>query len=169
VHVVLIGLMGSGKSTVGRPLAACLGFAFVDNDVMLERRTGRRARDIAAADGVDALHQLERAVLADALSDPVPAVITAAAAAPLVDGAEQFAGHHVVYLHGEPSTLAPRLVGGGGHRPFVDAGDTLELLRAQYAARDPMYRMLATTIVDAGRPPDAIVEAIIQAVAPTRT
>jgi shikimate kinase len=169
VHVVLIGLMGSGKSTVGRPLAARLGVAFVDNDVMLERRTGRPARDIAETDGVEALHRLERAGLAEALSDPVPAVITAAASAPLIRGAELLAGHHVVYLHAAPSTLAQRLAHGSGHRPFVEAGDTLELLREQYAARDPIYRMLATTIVDAGESPEAVVEAITRAVAPTRT
>jgi len=50
-HLVLVGLMASGKTTVGQTLAARLGRPFVDNDVVLERRTGRSAREIAAADG----------------------------------------------------------------------------------------------------------------------
>src|SRR5689334_14413518 len=67
-HVVLMGLMGSGKSTVGRPLAARLDRPFVDNDDRLAARTGQTAREVAAAEGADALHAREAAVLVDALA-----------------------------------------------------------------------------------------------------
>src|SRR5262249_45956694 len=78
-HVVLVGLMGSGKSTVGHALARRLGRPFVDNDEALEARSGRSARAIADADGADALHRLEAQALVDALARPEPAVVAMAA------------------------------------------------------------------------------------------
>jgi shikimate kinase len=168
-HVVLVGLMGSGKSTVGLLLAARLGRVFVDNDVVLETRTGHSAREIAAAEGADALHLREAEALVFALSTPEPAVVAAAAAAPL----EPFAAaamrvHDVVYLRATPVVLAARLARAPDdrHRPFV-ADDARAVLEAQFAARDERYRALATLVVDAGvEGPGAIVDEVSAALAP---
>ncbi|MDQ1463055.1 MAG: shikimate kinase [Actinomycetota bacterium] len=162
--VVLIGLMASGKSTVGRLLAARLGCPFIDNDVALEERTGRSAREIAAQDGADALHTLEAETLADALGPPEPAVIAAAAAAavdPKVESALR--GRDVVYLRAAPEVLAARIEHetDDGHRPFV-VDDPARVLAEQFAARDARYRELATLIVDAGDDdPERVVDAIM--------
>ena len=75
-HVVLIGLMGSGKTTVGRALADVLGRPFRDSDTDLLERTGHSARDLAARDGVEALHVLELEHLLDAVRGSTPAVIS---------------------------------------------------------------------------------------------
>src|SRR5438552_11350746 len=120
-HVVLVGLMGSGKTTVGLLLAARLGRAFVDNDVVLEARTGQTAREIAAAEGAEALHLREAEALVVALSTPAAAVVAAAAAAPLEPvAAAAMRVHEVVYLRATPMVLAARLARAPDdhHRPF---------------------------------------------------
>jgi shikimate kinase len=166
-HVVLMGLMGSGKSTIGHLLARRLGVPFVDNDEALEARSGRSARDIARSDGADALHALEARALVDALARPGPAVVAAAASVveqPAVGDALR--GHEVVYLHATPEVLAARVaapVRDDDHRPFVDH-EAQALLDAQYAARDPRYRAVAGIVVDtSASTPDAIVDQITQA------
>ncbi len=164
--------MASGKTTVGRALAARLGRPFVDNDVVLERRTGHSAREIAAADGAVALHLREAEALIDALAQPVPGVVAAAAAAPLEPRAvAAMRFHDVVYLRAAPEVLAARVARSSddGHRPFV-AGDAEPVLTAQFAAqfavRDERYRALATLVVDADvDDTDAIVDEITSALA----
>src|SRR3954447_25539389 len=66
-RLLLIGMMGSGKSTIGRGLPAATGWQFLDNDELLERRTGRTARDLRAA-GVDALRDGESAALHEGIA-----------------------------------------------------------------------------------------------------
>jgi shikimate kinase len=167
-HLVLVGLMASGKTTVGRLLGVRLGRPFVDNDVVLERRTGHSAREIALADGADALHLREAEALIDALAQPVPAVVAAAAAAPLEPLAVAVMRlHDVVYLRATPEVLAARLAKGSDddHRPFV-SGDAGAVPAAQFAARDARYRALAKLVVDADiDDADAIVDAIMSALA----
>jgi shikimate kinase len=168
-HLVLVGLMASGKTTVGKPLAARLGRPFVDNDDLLEARTGRTAREIAAAAGADALHLCEAEALVDALARPVPAVVAAAAAAPLeAPAAEALRSHDVIYLRATPAVLAARLANapaGDDHRPLV-ARDARAVLDAQFAARDERYRELATVTVDANAEGyEAIVDEITAALA----
>jgi len=154
-HVVLVGLMASGKTTVGEPLAERLGRPFVDNDVVLEARTGRTARQIASAEGADALHRHEAEALVDALAGSVPAVVAAAAAAPLDPvAATALRSHDVVYLRATPAVAAARLARAliaDDHRPFVEDVGARALLEEQFVARDERYRALAMLTVDADR------------------
>jgi shikimate kinase len=166
-HVVLLGLMASGKSTIGHRLARRLGRRFVDNDEALEARSGRSARDIAETDGADALHALEARALVDALATPIPAVVAAAASVVEQRAAvDALAGNDVVYLHALPAVLAARAaaqVAADDHRPFVD-GDARAVLQAQYDARDARYRALADIVVDTSAyDPDVVVEQIMTA------
>jgi shikimate kinase len=151
--------MGSGKTTIGTRLAQRLGRPFVDNDEALARRTGRTAREISMEDGLDTLHKDETDALLDALADPRPSVIAAAAsaaAAPAVAAA--FEGAYVVYLHADPAVLEARIAAGNvdNHRPDLD-------IAALDATRDPTYRARSSLIVDAEERPDAVVDAIIGA------
>jgi shikimate kinase len=162
--VVLIGLMGSGKSTVGPRLASRLGLPFGDNDVILLRRSGRNARDIEQTEGFDALHRAEADALLEALENP--AVIAAAAGAVLEpDVARALRGHSVIYLRADPDALAERLLKDDGYRPF-GGRDPHDLLQEQFHARDEDYRSLASLVVDATAPVDDIVERITAAGAP---
>jgi shikimate kinase len=168
-HVVLLGLMASGKSTVGWLLADRLGRPFVDNDGALEALAGRSARVIADADGADALHALEAESLADALAATVPAVVAAAASVVEQPAAvDAIRTHDSVYLYATPDVLAARVAAypeDDEHRPFVD-GDARAVLEAQYAARDLRYRALAEIIVDSSsRAPAAVVDEITRGLA----
>src|SRR5215212_5572942 len=77
-HIVLIGMMGAGKTTVGSRLARALDRPFIDSDVQVERRTARSVREIFETDGEAAYRALEAEALAEALASEEPAVIAAA-------------------------------------------------------------------------------------------
>jgi shikimate kinase len=166
-HVVLLGLMGSGKSTVGHVLARRLRRPFIDNDEALEARSGHSAREIADTEGAEALHVLEAQALVDALARPAPAVVAAAASVVEEPAAvDAVRGNDIVYLHATPEVLAARVVdreADDDHRPFVDR-DAGALLEQQYAARDQRYRALAGIIVDtSANTPDEVVDDIMRA------
>jgi len=167
-HVVLVGLMASGKTTIGYLLARRLGLPFVDNDELLAMQTGSSAREIAAAEGAGGLHRREAEALVGALADPRPSVV--AAAASTIDEPAAVAAlrmHDVVYLRAAPEVLATRLSRGhdDGHRPFVEH-DATQVVQSQFAARDLRYRELASITVDEGRkPPEAIAEQISRVLA----
>ena len=80
-HIVLLGMMGSGKTTIGTRLATHLERPFIDSDEVLLSTTGREAARIAGEDGVEALHAIEAELLLDSLGVTRPAVIAAASSA----------------------------------------------------------------------------------------
>ncbi len=142
-HVVLVGPMGSGKSTVGKIIAHRLDRPYVDSDDEVERRTGRTAREIAASDGLPALHRLELTILRDAMASDAPSVIGSAAS--VVDGSlgrlVLTRARQVVWLHADAQHLAQRRAASGSdHRPAIDPGSAQR--------REPLYRSVATTVVD---------------------
>lgn len=142
-HVVLVGQMGAGKTETGRWLATKLGRPFVDSDELIGGRTGRTGAEIAARDGVEALHQLEGAVLLEALADPTRAVI--AAAASVVDSDEcmaALAGQLVIWVDAPDPVLAGRLAAATHRR---DLGpDPLATLAEQRRRRAPRYAAVAS-------------------------
>jgi shikimate kinase len=142
-HVVLVGPMGSGKSTIGKIVAKRLRCDYVDSDDEVKRRTGRTARQIAETDGLDALHRLELTVLRDSLSSRARSVIGSAAS--VVDGSlgrmALGMARQVVWLHADDEHLARRRAAGGSdHRPAVDP--------SVIQRREPLYRSVATSVVD---------------------
>ena len=163
-HVVLMGLMGSGKTSIGAPLAERLGRPFLDNDVALQRRAGRTAREIAATDGTDALHDEEAAAVLDALATLEPAVIGAAAStieSPKVRDALR--EHFVVWLDTDLDVLAHKLAR-KEHRPEV-TGSPREFLERQRDRRGPLLRDVASLVIGSDRSDDAgTVERIVRAV-----
>lgn len=147
-HLVLVGMMGVGKSTVARVLSDRLHRPVLDSDAMIEARTGRTVREIFAADGEPAFRALETDVLRDALADTTPSII--AAAGGVVLSAEnrsllKESGARVVWLCAQPSTLVER-VKSGFHRPLLD-DDPAGTLQRMYTDREPLYREVADAIV----------------------
>lgn len=147
-HLVLVGMMGVGKSTVARVLSDRLHRPVLDSDAMIEARTGRTVREIFAADGEPAFRALETEALRDALAATTPSII--AAAGGVVLSAENRAllkesGARVVWLCAQPSTLVER-VKSGFHRPLLD-DDPAGTLQRMYTDREPLYREVADAIV----------------------
>lgn len=158
-RVVLLGLMGSGKTTVGKELARQTGWPYLDNDTLLTAATGRSVTDLAAVGG-EHLHDAERDILEDVLLREPP-LITSAAAAVVGDPLVGALLHHrafPVYLHVPPHVLVER-VGSDPRRPFLQ-DDPLGVLTKMHEARDPLYREFAAYVADGTQSPDEVAAAI---------
>jgi shikimate kinase len=162
-HVVLVGLMGTGKTTVGRILADRLGRPLCDSDAMVEARTGRTVRQIWETDGEPAYRIEETAVLREALASATPNVIAAAGGVVLREEnrrALQGADAAVVWLRGDPEVLVARAVT-GEHRPLLDR-DPRARLREMAEVREALYREVADIEVDVStQPADAVAATIL--------
>ncbi|MEX2626888.1 MAG: shikimate kinase [Ilumatobacteraceae bacterium] len=163
-HIVLVGMMGAGKSTVGRIVAARLGRRLLDSDEVIEARTGRSVRDIFATDGEAAFRSLETEALREALADPEPAVIAAAGGVVLSSENRRVladADARVVWLLADPEVLIER-VRSGMHRPLLD-DDPEGTLRRMWAEREPLYHEVADAIVSVdNRSINDVVEAVLR-------
>ena len=148
--VVLVGLMGSGKTTVGRRLAALLDRPFVDADEALEARAGRSIADIFEVDGEDTFRDLEADVLAWLLAAPQPGVIASGGGVVLrPENRDLLRGEDVtvVWLDAGPAFLASR-VERKAHRPLLTgAVAPLEVLERLHAERAPLYAEVADHVV----------------------
>jgi shikimate kinase len=150
-HVVLVGLMGSGKSTVGRRLAARLDRRFVDADAALVEVADRSIADIFATDGEGAFRALEADVLEELLEHHEPTVV--ASGGGVVLGAENrrrlgAPSVTVVWLRAEPAFLASR-VEGRAHRPLLQGEEPARAVLARLdEERAPLYAEVADITVD---------------------
>lgn len=163
-HLVLVGMMGAGKSTVGRIVAERLGRRLVDSDECIEERTGRTVREIFATDGEPAFRRLETDALRDALAEDEPVVIAAAGGVVLSDANRAMlrtADARVIWLSADPTVLLER-VRSGMHRPLLD-DDPAGTLQRMWDQREPLYREVADAIVSVdGRSIGEVVEAVLR-------
>ena len=163
-HLVLIGLTGSGKTTIGRLAAERLGRPFLDTDAMIEQRTGRSVRAIFAEDGETAFRDLETAVLAEAVATSEPVVVAAAGGAVVREENRTIlraSDARVVWLCGGPSVVSER-VRGGSHRPLLD-NDPEAMLQKMWTERESLYREVADAIVGIeGRSVHEVLEAVLR-------
>lgn len=161
-HVLLIGMMGAGKTTVGRELSAKTGWPYLDNDDLLRRQTRREPAEILATEGEDVLHLAESDALDEALGMAPPTIIGVAAAA-VLDPATREAlreGGHVVWLRARPETLIERIGSGEGRR--ADAKDP-DWIRKKVRERETLYASVASQIVDVDdRTPSEIADEILE-------
>lgn len=164
-HLVLVGLMATGKTTVGRILAQRLDRPLLDSDDQVAERTGRTVREIWATDGEDVFRTLEAEALADALDRREPCVIAAAGGVVLSETNRDRLGRadtHVVWLRARPETLLDRLEATDDtHRPLLD-GDPAGTLKGMFESRGPLYLAVADRIVDVdGLTPDQVADEIL--------
>jgi shikimate kinase len=150
-HVVLVGLMGAGKTTVGRALARHLDRAFIDADAALVEITDRPITEIFATEGEDGFRAIEADVLVELLEHHDPAVIATGGGVVLrEDNRRRLEAPEVtvVWLDAGPAFLASR-VEGRSHRPLLagdePARDVLARLRSE---RGPLYAEVADIVVD---------------------
>ncbi|WP_308249578.1 shikimate kinase [Nocardioides jiangsuensis] len=162
-RVVLVGPMGSGKTTVGRILAEAWGVGLRDTDHDVEAAAGRTISDIFVDDGEQAFRALERKAVADALAahDGVLALGGGAVLDP--ETRDLLGGHRVVFLHVGLSDSVKR-VGLGSARPLL-LGNVRARVKALLDERLPVYREVATVTVDTdGRPAEDVARDVREAV-----
>ncbi len=158
---VLVGLPGSGKSTIGRRLAKALDVEMLDTDAAIEQQTGRTIADIFATDGEKEFRRIEEDVIRAALAghDGVLSLGGGAVTTPGVRDA--LAGHTVVYLE-ITAAEGIRRTGGNTARPLLAGPDRAEKFRALMTQRVPLYRKVATIRVNTNRRnPGAVVRHIV--------
>lgn len=151
-NVVLIGLPGSGKSSVGRQLARRLQLPFVDSDQVIEQRLGCSIREYFDREGEDAFRDVEQAVIDD-LSLNHAGVLSTGGGTVLRPANREHLHQRgkVVYLRSSPEEVFRRLRHDVS-RPLLQVSDPLQRLRDLYAVRDPLYRETAHFIIETGRP-----------------
>ena len=164
-QVVLVGLMGSGKSTVGALVAARTGRVFVDVDIVIAQETGRTVRELWESGGEAAYRKLESEAVLRVLAGNVPSVLAAPGGVvldPTVRAA--LVGNVVVWLRTRPMTLAGR-VHVGDHRPLLGERPA-ETLAAMADERSELYRQVATATIDTDdSEPDVVADLVVKLLA----
>jgi shikimate kinase len=152
--ISLVGMPGSGKSTVGRHVARQLGLPFFDTDQVIERRIGCSIRDYFETQGEVAFRDVEQDVIREA-TQLERHVIATGGGAVLREANRQALRDctTVIYLRSSPEDLARRLRH-DTHRPLLQQGgaDPLRRLRTLFEERDPLYRRVAHFVIETGRP-----------------
>lgn len=161
-HIVLVGFMGAGKTTVGARLAEQLKRPFVDIDTLVEAREGLSIREIFSKRGEDIFRTLEARTIADVIQGPAAVIATG--------GGALMNGHNLrrlksegmlFYLRGKPATLFAR-VGGDPNRPLMGQLSTLTSFADLLSKREPSY-LKSDNIVDVdGLSVDEIVATILE-------
>lgn len=160
-HVVLVGPMGAGKSTLGRVLGERLGRAFVDLDARIEHAAGQGIAAIFEDAGEAGFRALERDALRAALAE-APSVIATGGGAVLDAGNREAMRKRatVVYLQVAPARQRARLAG-DATRPLLQGPDPEATLARLQAQREPLYRAAAHRVFDAGTlSPDEAADAL---------
>ena len=149
MHIVILGLMGAGKTTVGRLLAERLDWSWRDSDIDIEAATGLTVRELRERDGVVAMHRQESAQLLDALAATGSSVISAAASVvddPACRTTLKSPGAVAIWLRADPALLAERF-DSRPHRPAY--GDVPEVFLADQAARrEPLLAQIGAHVID---------------------
>jgi len=163
--IVMVGLMGCGKSAVGRRLAAKLGLAFVDADEEIEKAAGKSIEDIFADHGEAYFRDGERKVLARLLRSGPQVLATGGGAFMNADTRAAIAGSSIsVWLKAELPLLVRR-VAKRPNRPLLKAGDPEEVMRNLMEARYPVYALADITVESRDVPHEVIVGETLERVA----
>lgn len=149
-NVFLVGLMGAGKTSVGRALARHLGKAFFDTDQEIERLTGVRIPVIFDIEGEAGFRVRESKVLEE-LTQRLDIVLATGGGIVLAEHNRRLLTERgtVVYLRATVADLGTR-TRNDRNRPLLRAGDPLAVLQTLYEQRDPLYRAVADLVVDTG-------------------
>jgi shikimate kinase len=151
-NIFLVGMMGAGKTTVGRLLARRMKLRFFDSDREIERRCGVSVPVIFEIEGEAGFRARERQVIED-LSRLSGIVLATGGGAVLAAANRRSlsAGGTVVYLNARPEDLYER-IRQDRNRPLLATADPLARLRELHAERDALYRAVADLVVDTGAP-----------------
>lgn len=159
-HIILIGFMGAGKTSIGTALARSAGLQFVDTDQLIEEQSKRVISDIFAKDGETYFRDLETATLEKLLDKQERMVIAVGGGLPVREKNRQLLRQlgTVIYLKAEVETLVDRLQGDTS-RPKLQGGDLRERIISLMEAREALYQDAATVEYSTdGKTPGKVVE-----------
>ncbi len=162
--IIIVGLMGAGKTSVGKALAASLGYDFIDSDDVIVERAGMSISDIFATKGEPHFRVLEREALSDLMQDQKPHVIGTGGGAFMNDQTRKViktAGISI-FLKADLDVLLQR-VGTGEGRPLLEAGNPREILAGLIAQRYPVYGEADLTVATKTEPMEETLERVTQA------
>ena len=150
--ISLVGLPGSGKSTIGRHLALRLNLNFADSDQVIEQRLGCPIRDYFERNGEPAFRAIEQEVI-DELTRRMDCVISTGGGAVLHQNNRDNLKTRckAIYLHCAPEEIFRRLRH-DQNRPLLQVDNPLQKLQELYAKRDPLYREVAHLVIQTGKP-----------------
>jgi shikimate kinase len=142
--VVLVGLSGSGKSTVGRHLSARLNIPLHDTDAIIEAEAGQTAAEIFASEGEAAFRRRERAVLLRCLAQAPAVIATGGGIVTVPDNCTDIRAHaFVVWLDATSNAIVARITGHRQARPLLAGDNPHARLEAMRSARSGLYRAIA--------------------------
>ena len=152
MKVALVGLPGSGKSTIGRQLARRLGVPFADSDHVIEQKLGCSIREYFEREGEERFRDVEETVI-DELTRSHEGVLATGGGAVLREANRVHlrTRARAVYLRSSPEEVFRRLRH-DVNRPLLQVKDPLGRLRDLYSVRDPLYREVAHFVIETGRP-----------------
>ena len=164
--IVMVGLMGAGKTAVGRRLAAAMDVAFTDADEEIEAAAGMSIPDIFETYGEEEFRDLERRIVARLLDEP-PGVLALGGGA-FVDSETRGLVRSMalsIWLRAELDILVARTARRPGKRPLLSSGDPKAILAKLMREREPAYSE-ADIVVDSGiKPAETVVEKILRKLA----
>jgi len=152
LNCFLVGLPGSGKSTIGRQLGRRLGLPSIDSDVVLEQRLGCSIRDFFEREGESAFRDIEAQVIEELTLEHRGVMATGGGSVLRAENRMNLKLRGtVIYLHSSPEEVFRRLRY-DQNRPLLQVEDPMARLRELYRVRDPLYRETAQFVVETGRP-----------------
>lgn len=160
---VLMGMPGSGKSTIGRRLAKTMGLTLLDTDTKIVEKTGRTIAEIFTNDGEQEFRRIEEEVVRAALVEHDGIVSLGGGAITSPGVRDALAGHTVVFLEINAAEGIRRTTTGGTVRPLLAGADPAQRYRELMSQRVPLYRRVATMRVNTNRRnPSAVVRHIVE-------
>ena len=163
LNLYLVGMMGAGKSAVGRPLADALGYRFVDADTVLEGATGRTIPEIFASDGEAQFRQLETAVLGQISGWHSLVVATGGGVVTRPENWGHMRQGVVVWLDAPAEQLLARLGSDPTPRPLLQADDPGSRLRQLLTERQPLYAQADLHVCQRQEQPPQVAQLVLEA------
>lgn len=165
-NISLIGMMGSGKTTVGQVLAARLGWRFVDLDRLIEMQTGISIPQIFTRYGEDYFRHLEEDIACNVLRESRQVIATGGGTVTSQRVRRKLVANSlVVWLMASPKELARRTAQTPGTRPLLMGRDLVERLEEILAQREQYYQIAHLRINTEGVPPEHVTDSILQSIA----
>ena len=147
-NIILIGYMGSGKSTVGRKTAKAVEYTFLDTDVLIEKEEGMTISKLFEEKGESYFREIETETIRRLLAGPKGNIIATGGGLPMKEGNAELLKElgTVIYLKAETDTLVKRL-SGDTSRPLLKNGELREKIETMLAIRGPVYEATADVVL----------------------